>query len=139
MAEIQQTSDITYRIYDYNRVDKVTGKTRELHNDLALDVINFEVQDYYKTNYDKTENQSNQLIHSDYFKSNIINLTATLNKDYSNIDSFIIYVCTKGSFEIALSNTTYIVKKGETILVPACMKDITLKPHQSAEILEVYY
>ena len=70
-----------------------------------------------------------------YFGGKILNISF----EETNIDSFIIYVCTKGSFEIALSNTTYIVKKGETILVPACMKDITLKPHQSAEILEVYY
>ncbi|HBK84017.1 MAG TPA: mannose-6-phosphate isomerase, partial [Flavobacterium sp.] len=60
-----------YRIYDYNRVDKTTGKKRELHNELALDVIDFEVHDNYKTTYNVEENKSNQLIHTPYFKSNL--------------------------------------------------------------------
>ncbi len=139
LAEIQQTSDVTYRIYDYNRVDKATGKQRELHNDLALDVIDFEVHDNYKTTYELNENQSNQLIHSNYFKSNIIALTATIEKDYTEIDSFVIYICTKGSFEIVANQKSYLVKTGETILIPASLKNIRLVPQSTAEILEVYY
>jgi mannose-6-phosphate isomerase len=139
LAEIQQTSDITYRIYDYNRVDKTTGKLRELHNDLALDVIDFEVHNEYKTKYDLLENTSNTLIHSHYFKSNIIALTSETIKDYTLLDSFIIYICTKGSFEIKVSSKSFIVNKGETILIPASIKEITLVPKNTAEILEVYY
>lgn len=139
LAEIQQTSDITYRIYDYNRVDKATGKTRELHNDLALDVIDFKVHDNYKTSYELTENQSNLLIHSPYFKSNILHLNQSIVKDYSTIDSFIIYICTNGSFDLVADQNTYSVQKGESILIPASLNNVTLKPKNQAEILEVYY
>lgn len=139
LAEIQQTSDITYRIYDYNRVDKATGKTRELHNDLALDVIDFEVHDNYKTSYELAQNQSNQLIHSSYFKSNILHLNQSIVKDYSSIDSFVIYICTNGSFDLVVDQNTYSVQKGESILIPASLNNVTLKPKNQAEILEVYY
>lgn len=139
LAEIQQTSDITYRIYDYNRVDKATGKTRELHNDLALDVIDFEVHDNYKTSYELAKNQSNQLIHSSYFKSNILHLNQSIVKDYSSIDSFVIYICTNGSFDLVVDQNTYSVQKGESILIPASLNNVTLKPKNQAEILEVYY
>jgi mannose-6-phosphate isomerase len=139
LAEIQQTSDITYRIYDYNRIDAATGKQRELHNDLAIDVIDFDVQDEYKTSYALEENKSNKLIYSPYFKSNIIDLTSTTNKDYTTLDSFIIYICTKGSFEVSVLSKTYRLHKGETLLVPACINELTLLPIVRSEILEVYY
>ena len=139
LAEIQQTSDITYRIYDYNRVDKTTGKQRELHNDLALDVIDFEVHDTYKTTYKAEENKSNHLIHTPYFKSNILFLTTAVEKNYKDIDSFILYICTKGSFKIQVGTNLYPVTKGETILVPAKIKELKLIPNESAELLEVYY
>jgi mannose-6-phosphate isomerase len=139
LAEIQQTSDITYRIFDYNRVDKTTGKQRELHNDLALDVLDFEVHDEYKTDYSLENNKSSKLIHTPYFKSNIIALTANTNMDYSNIDSFVIYICTKGSLEIAVLNETYSLTKGETILLPASINYVSLNPNENAEVLEVYY
>ncbi len=139
LAEIQQTSDITYRIYDYNRVDKTTGKKRELHNELALDVIDFEVHDNYKTTYNVEENKSNQLIHTPYFKSNLLILTSTIDKNYTEIDSFILYICTKGSFTISVNSKTYSVTKGETILIPASMKNLVLATNDNAEILEVYY
>ena len=138
LAEIQQTSDITYRIYDYNRVDKATGKTRELHNDLALDVIDFEVHKNYKTSYELAENQSNLLIHSPYFKSNILHLNQSIVKDYSTMDSFVIYICTGGSFDLIVNHETYTVQKGESILIPACLDRMELLPKNQAEILEVY-
>ena len=68
LAEIQQTSDVTYRIYDYDRVDSKTGAKRELHNELAIDVIDYEVHDTYKTEYSIEKNVSNKLVHSPYFK-----------------------------------------------------------------------
>jgi len=139
LAEIQQTSDITYRIFDYNRVDQSTGKERELHNDLALDVIDFEVFDDYKTKYTREENTSNHLIHTPYFKSNIIIISSEITKDYTAIDSFVIYICTQGSVEISAENRTYNLQKGESMLVPASIKKVTLSPEPSAEILEVYY
>lgn len=139
LAEIQQTSDVTYRIFDYNRVDQATGKTRELHNDLALDVIDFDVHDSYKTSYEVLENQSNVLIHAPYFKSNILRLTQPITKDYTAIDSFVIYICIEGAFDIVMDEQVYAVNKGETILVPAAIQSLALHPKSKAELLEVYY
>ena len=139
LAEIQQTSDITYRIYDYDRVDKTTGEKRELHNDLALDVLDFEVHESYTTSYDKELNTSNKLIHTPYFRTNFINLKESINKDYDNTDSFVIYICTKGNVEVVVADEKYSITKGETILIPACINKVTLIPNKDSELLEVYY
>ena len=139
LAEIQQTSDITYRIFDYNRVDKITGKERDLHNDLALDVLDFEVHESYTTAYNKDTNASNKLIHTPYFKSNVLFITDTLKKDYSAIDSFIIYICTGGNIEISVADKKYSLLQGETILIPACINEIVLTPNENTELLEVFY
>lgn len=139
LAEIQQTSDITYRIYDYNRVDKKTETKRELRNDLALDVIDFEVHDNYKTDYDKNQNTSNPLVHSPYFKSNFIPVQGRVNKDYSGIDSFVIYICVSGSLRIVAKETTYDLNYGETIMIPASIHQVDLFAQNHAELLEVYF
>ena len=137
LAEIQQTSDITYRIYDYDRVDNTTGKKRELHNDLAKDVIDFSVHDTYKTHYNKTVNQSNTLVHSPYFKTNFLKVEGNITKDYSNLDSFVIYMCVDGNTQIEWKNDIFTLKKGETLLLPASIKNISLSS-TSCELLEVY-
>lgn len=139
LAEIQQTSDITYRIYDYDRVDNQTGKKRDLHNDLALDVIDFEVQDNYKTDYSKDLNTSNKLVHSPYFISNYLNVKGSLHKDYSTIDSFVIYICVSGLVNIVENDIIYTLKKGETLLIPASIQNIELIAEDNSEVLEVYY
>ena len=139
LAEIQQTSDITYRIYDYDRVDKATGETRELHNELALDVIDFKLHDNYKTDYSKKSNVSNLLVHSPYFKTNILPVKGTLEKDYTSIDSFIIFICTKGSVEVLSKDQTYKLHKGKTLLLPASLNQVSLTSVNGGELLEVYY
>ena len=136
LAEIQQTSDITYRIYDYDRVDAKTRKKRELHNELAIDVIDYDVYDNYKTLYSTKKNISNTLVHAPYFKTNIIFLEGVLDKDYTNTDSFIIYICVDGELEITCKNDMYSLKKGETILIPASIKTVQLNS-KAATILEV--
>ncbi|WP_308993505.1 type I phosphomannose isomerase catalytic subunit [Mariniflexile litorale] len=138
LAEIQQTSDITYRIYDYDRVDSSTGKTRELHTDLAVDVIDYSFDTNYKTNYAITENKTNPLVHSPYFKTNIINIKGEIKKDFSDLDSFVIYICVEGSLELIYNDKVYKVAKGETIFLPAALDDVVLKSH-NADVLEVYY
>jgi mannose-6-phosphate isomerase len=138
LAEIQQTSDITYRIYDYNRVDKATGKTRELHNDLAIDVIDFEVHDSYKTNYEKKVNARSKMVHTPYFKSNILPISEPQNVDYSKMDSFVIHICTEGAYNIYFKDEAYHVKKGESILLPAQIDGIEIQPVGFSEILEVH-
>lgn len=138
LAEIQQTSDVTYRIYDYDRVDSKTGAKRELHNDLAINVIDYEVHDNYKTNYSLEKNISNKLVHSPYFRTNILDINTTVIKEYSNIDSFVIYMCVEGSVDIISEGTTYTVNNGETLLVPAALNTIALKAG-NAKVLEVYF
>ncbi|NIJ44729.1 mannose-6-phosphate isomerase [Wenyingzhuangia heitensis] len=136
IAEIQQTSDITYRIYDYDRVDATTGKQRELHTDLAIDAINYNVADQYKTTYNLAENQSSTLVHSPYFNTNIIQLTNKVTKDYSQLDSFVIYMCVEGSFSLECNGDVITVNKGETILLPATTEQIHVDS-KKAVILEV--
>jgi mannose-6-phosphate isomerase len=139
LAEIQQTSDITYRIFDYNRVDAKTGELRDLHNDLAIDVIDFECHDAYKTNYETKTNASNKLVHSPYFTSNFIVVEGVLQKDYATLDSFVIYMCVDGSLELNYNNESYSLKKGETILLPASIDAIELKSlSEQSKLLEVY-
>ena len=136
LAEIQQTSNITYRIYDYDRVDAKTGEKRELHTDLAIDAIDFNSCDDYKTKYKNNVNVANKLVHSAYFKTNIITLKGVIDKEYTNLDSFVIYMCVSGCLEIEYNNTIYNLIKGETILIPACIKHLKLTA-VSADILEV--
>jgi mannose-6-phosphate isomerase len=139
LAEIQQTSDITYRIYDFDRVDNKTGQKRELHNDLAIDVIDFEMHDNYKTTYSKEKNQVNQLVNSPYFKTNFLLVNGELVRDFSKLDSFVIYICTKGSATIETANINYQITTGETILLPANINKIVLNTDYNATLLEVFY
>ena len=139
LAEIQQTSDITYRIYDYDRIDAKTGMLRDLHNNLAIDVIDFECHDTYKTSYDTKPNVSNTLVHSPYFTSNFIIIEGTLQKDYSNLDSFVIYICVDGDVELLHNKNSFSLIKGETILLPASISSIELQSlSEKSKLLEVY-
>lgn len=138
LAEVQQTSDITYRIFDYNRVDKTTGKERELHNDLALDVIDFEVHDSYKESYAKDKNTANKLIHSPYFKTDIIPLEERLQRDYSQKDSFVILICVEGNLSVDALDATYSLRKGECMLIPASINTLELIPTEKSKLLEIY-
>lgn len=137
LAEIQQTSNITYRIYDYDRVDAKTGEKRELHTDLALDAIDFEFYGDYKTTYENEVNVSNKLVHSPYFKTNFLKVSGEIKKDYTNLDSFVIYMCVEGSVNVAYNNQDYNLKTGETLLIPACINHIKINGEQ-AVLLEVY-
>ena len=140
LAEIQQSSDITYRIFDYNRIDASTGKERELHNDLASDVIDYTAHSTYKSSYHQKENEINTLVHSPYFKTNFLKISETLTRDYSSIDSFIIYLCVGGFVELKWENHQYTLQKGETILLPAVINSIVIISTQekASEIIEIY-
>ena len=138
LAEIQQTSDITYRIYDWDRVDD-QGNSRELHTELALDAIDYKVQDSYKTSYIKKLNNTVNIVDCQYFNTNIISFDKEVKIDYSNKDSFIIYMCVKGSAQILFNEAnSEKISKGETLLIPASLKELTLKPDGYTEILEIY-
>ncbi len=135
LAEIQQTSDITYRVYDWDRVDD-QGNERELHNDLAIDAFNFEMEDDFRVSYLKEENQSNKMVSCPYFTTNYLAVTDMIQK--TNLqDSFIIYICVDGEVTITTSNGVETITKGETILIPAVIKDFSLESN-NAKLLEVY-
>jgi len=138
LAEIQQTSDITYRIFDYNRIDTATGKERALHNDLAIDVIDFNSYPSYKTTFNKNENESNKLVHSPFFTSNFLRCLGSMLKDYSSVDSFVIYICVNGVLEIQVDNVNYSLRKGETVLFPASISKVNITATGVADVLEVY-
>jgi mannose-6-phosphate isomerase len=138
LAEIQQTSDLTYRIYDWGRLDH-QGNPRELHTEMALDVIDYSATKNCKTDYNKIQNHTVNTIKCKYFSTNILKFDKEIEKDYILIDSFIIYLCTKGRFSIVYNqNESITVDEGETVLIPAALKNLILIPEKAAEILEVY-
>lgn len=138
VAEIQQTSDITYRMYDWNRTD-AQGNGRELHTELALDAIDYSLEERYETQYVDKLNENSQLATCEYFTTNKITFDHEIKKDYSNRDSFVIYMCLDGEFEIEYgAEETIPVAKGESILIPAELKNLILKPKGKAEMLEIF-
>ena len=135
LAEIQQTSDITYRLYDWDRVDS-KGNSRELHTDLAIDAIDFDMPEDCKINYKDTPNVSNQMVTCPYFTTNFIKLSKSIRKT-NDKDSFIIYLCVEGEAKIEVNNSFESIKIGESILIPAVVKNYTLESN-NAKLLEVY-
>ena len=139
VAEIQQTSDVTYRIFDFNRVDD-KGQGRELHTELALDAINFKHHKNGHTAYQPKLNDAVELVKCVYFTTNLLQLTTEIERDFSSIDSFVIYLCMEGSYTLHWESESIRVHKGETLLVPASIENFVLKPINGGEtkLLEVY-
>lgn len=140
LAEIQQTSDTTYRIYDWDRVDD-NGKSRELHTEEALDAIDFKSHDDYKSNYKEVKNASSNMVSSPYFTTNIIVLEKALAKDYSELDSFVIYICVEGSITLVHDGEEekqVTLSRGEAALIPAAIDRIDLIPSSLSKVLEVF-
>lgn len=133
VAEIQQTSDITYRLYDFDRVD-ANGNTRELHVDLALEAINYNKVETKKS-YTNKSNQSNTVVDCPYFTTNYIPLDGAISVSKSR-ESFTVYMCVEGSFEIEYNNSKMQYIKGDTVLIPAAMNVFIL--NGKASILEIY-
>jgi mannose-6-phosphate isomerase len=137
LVEIQQTSDITYRIFDWNR--KNSGKEqRELHTELALDAIDFTATGKNKIRKDPTANNSANLVCCEFFNTNILFLNNTVRKEYYLIDSFVVYICIDGEFIISWDESSLKVFKGETVLLPAMIKEVTLEPVKDARLLEIF-
>lgn len=136
LAEIQQTSDVTYRIYDFKRKDK-SGNYRELHTDLAAECINYEVLNDYRTVYTSQKNQGVSLVHCPYFHTAVYDLDEPMTLDYSELDSFIILIGVKGEGTIVDNegNETSL-RAGETILIPATTNE--LKVNGTVKFLETY-
>jgi mannose-6-phosphate isomerase len=137
LVEIQQTSDITYRLFDWNR--NGTGKEkRELHTELALDAIDFTQTGSSKIKLTPVLNKSINLVECEFFNTSLLSFDKPVEKEYFFNDSFVVYICIEGEFSISWDGNTEKVSKGETVLIPAMIKEITLKPLNTAKLLEVY-
>ncbi len=141
VAEIQQSSDVTYRIFDYNRPG-LDGKLRELHTALAEDAIDYKVYSSYLTNYSERVNKPVALTECPYFTVKIHNVTRPFHRKLFKYDSFIIYLCLEGGCTIQPVSdpaTAVALQRGGVCLVPACDADLYLVPHDAtAKVLEVY-
>ena len=135
LAEIQQTSDVTYRVYDWDRVD-ADGNERDLHNDIAIDAFDFNMKDDFRVKYSTKKNISNTTVSCPYFTTNFIELDSEVKKQNTH-DSFIIYMCVDGDVEISTKDSTDVISKGETLLIPAQIKNYTLET-KYGKLLEVY-
>ena len=135
LAEIQQTSDITYRVYDWDRVD-AEGKERELHNDIALEAFDFDMPDNYRVNYSLDSNSFSELVRCPYFTTNVLDVKEPILKE-NNQDSFVIYMCVEGTASVEVGGILTELSMGETVLIPACIESFSISSNH-AKLLEVY-
>ena len=135
LAEIQQTSDVTYRVFDFNRKDK-HGNLRELHTELALDAMDYTKKDDFKVNYKSEQNVVNSMVDCSYFKTNMLYLNKNLHQDFTQRDSFSIYMCVAGTATVENEYGSTSIQKGETVLVSASSNLLKINTN-NAKLLEV--
>jgi mannose-6-phosphate isomerase len=135
LAEIQQTSDITYRVFDFNRRDK-EGRLRELHTELALDAIDYKFRNDFRVSYPRELNVSNPMVYSPYFKTNYLELDRDLERTVAGRASFTIFMCVSGSGELYNEAGSTDIRRGETVLMPASSETLGIKTKR-AKFLEV--
>lgn len=133
LVEIQETSDLTYRVFDHGR------QGRELHWELAKDIINYNKTNVPIIEYSKLNNKTNEIIANEHFCINYLSVNTICNRDYFHLDSFVIYFCIEGSLIIDYGEDKISLVKGETILIPAAIKSINIIPENNkTELLEIY-
>ena len=138
VAEIQQTSNITYRIYDYNRKD-ANGNGRELHTEQAKDAIDYTLYSDYRTHYEPLKNEVVELASCKYFTTDLLELDKPFTRDFSAFDSFVIYICMDGKATLKDDKGNSLdVHQGQTVLFPADTKTITTSPLSHAKFLVSY-
>lgn len=137
LAEIQQSSDTTYRIYDYNRLD-ADGKMRQLHTTEALDAIDFSPAADCRTHYNYKTNSTVELAQCPYFTTNLIALDKAMRKNFAQLDSFVVYLCTEGLAAVKCLDTICPIHAGECVLVPAVADTVELFCEGPAKMLEIY-
>lgn len=135
VAEIQQTSDVTYRIYDYKRKDK-NGNYRELHTQLASESIDYTVQPNYRTEYEPRKNEGVQVITCPYFTTAVYDLTEPMTLDYSELDSFVILIAVKGEGRLICNGEEMSFQMGDTVLFPATTNEVRVEGY--VKFLETY-
>ncbi|MDH6306872.1 mannose-6-phosphate isomerase [Parabacteroides sp. PF5-5] len=138
IAEIQQTSNITYRIYDYNRKD-ANGNGRELHTELAKDAIDYTYHADYRTSYETRKDAPVPLVDCKYFTTNLLDLDTEIVRDFSSLDSFVVYICMAGKAMLRDNKGEALeVHQGQTVLIPADTKTVTINPSPDAKFMETY-
>ncbi len=137
LAEIQETSDTTYRIYDWDRTDD-KGNPRALHIEESIDAIDYTKSEEAKSPYTKKQKGTTPLVKCEHFTTSLIEVSEPIAKDYSALDSFIILICLEGAVRLESEAGVEILTKGETILVPAIMEWIRLFPEGNWSLMEVY-
>ncbi len=137
LAEIQQTSDITYRVYDWGR-EHDPSTAREMHVEEAIDVLDYVPQKSAKVNYNEVLNVPVMLARSPYFTTHLLMINRPVARDLTEVDSFVIYFCIEGKATIQYHGGHETIECGETLLVPAAIADYTLEPSPTAKLLESY-
>ena len=140
LAEVQQSSDVTYRIFDYNRPG-IDGKPRELHTELAAKALDYHVVDNYRTEYEDSSNSAVQIIDSPYFSVRVMEVSKPFHRDLKKYDSFIITMCIEGDCKIHVRSTDeeILLKQGNSTLIPATIADYDVIPQQgTTRILDAY-
>lgn len=138
IAEIQQSSDITYRIYDYDRRD-AQGNARELHIEQSIDAVDFKMYDNLRTDYAAKNNDAVGLVKCPYFETNLIEVDKSVKRSVSEHDSFVIYMCMGGKVRLTDNNGyTISLHQGQTTLIPATLSWVTIEAETSAKLLECY-
>lgn len=137
LAEIQQTSDNTYRIYDWDRLDD-KGQPREMHVEQALDAIDFTVEKDYRTDYPRVKNATQPLVECPYFNTSLLALDKPLARDYSGLDSFVVLLNTSGSARVEYEGGHEILPAGQALLVPAITDGVRIYPEGEARLLEIH-
>lgn len=138
IAEIQQTSDVTYRIYDFDR-KQPDGKPRELHTELAREAIDYEVLDNYRTGYEPLKDEPVELVACPYFTTSVYDMTEEITCDYSELDSFVVLICIEGSCHLIDDEKNELtLTAGETVLLPATTQWVTIVPDGAVKFLETY-
>ena len=135
LAEIQQTSDVTYRIYDFDRTDD-QGNKRELHTELALDALDYHHYPEYKTPYSKEINTASPLVSSPYFHTQRLHLSEPMDRNYEELDSFVILVCVGGEAELGWEGGRLKIQLGDALLIPASIKNLSFNPRSEVKLLE---
>lgn len=140
LAEVQQSSDVTYRIYDYNRLG-LNGKPRELHTELAAKALNFQVQEEYRTEYSYQENRANRVIDSPFFSVRVTEFDNTFHRNLLKYDSFIISMCLNGDCKLKVRCTgdEILLREGYSCLIPAAIADYDITPvNGKTKVLDAY-
>ena len=137
VAEIQQTSDTTYRIYDWDRINEA-GMSRELHIPQSVEAIDFGIPDQYKTEVPDVMNKTVPVVDCQYFVTNLLQLQGEMEKDYSNLDSFVILIALEGNFSLKWENGAIFVNQGECVLIPNLIKKVAIRAEKYCKLLEVY-